>query len=202
MGENLFRKLPAPKYLIHPTSKSNDAGNLAFRKAEIDISQNYPPQTWKMWEKGLPIGTWCKHEPHFIPASIPSLWFNLKKHPLNVPEVRRAIAYSINYKKIAELAMTKYSPTVNLSLILPFRAERKYFDEGRAKTLGWDYNLQKSIKLLEGVGAKKGRDGIYVLKDGTLGPFKLECSYGWTDWMVSLEIVASSAKKVGVLIIV
>ena len=198
-GKNLFGKLPAPKYLIHPISKSNDAGNLAFGKAEIDVSQQFIPQIWKMWEKGLPIGTWYKHEPYFVPASTPSLWFNLKKHPLDIPEVRKAIAYSINYKKIAELAMTKYSPTANSSLILPFGSEKKYFDEGRVKTSGWDYNPQKSIKLLESIGAKKGRDGIYVLKDGTrLGPFKLECPYGWTDWMVSLEIVAISAKKVGI----
>ena len=198
-GKSLFGKLPVPKYLVHPIFKSNDAGNLAFEKAQIDMGQQFVPQVWKMWEKGLPVGTWYKHEPYYVPASTPSLWFNLKKHPLDVPEVRRAIAYCIDYKKVAELAMTKYSPTANASLILPFGAEEKYFDEDRVKTYGWEYNPKKSIELLESIGAKKGKDGIYVLKDGTrLGPFKVECPYGWTDWMVSLEIVAESAKKVGI----
>jgi peptide/nickel transport system substrate-binding protein len=198
-GKNLFGKLPAPKYLVHPIFKSNDAGNLAFEKAQVDMGQQFVPQIWKMWEKGLPVGTWYKKEPYFVPASTPSIWFNLKKHPFDIPEVRQAIAHAIDYKKIAELAMTKYSPTAKSSLILPFGAEKKYFNEENVKTYGWEYDPKKSIEILEGIGAKKGKDGIYVLTDGTrLGPFKIECPYGWTDWMVSLEIVVQSAKKVGI----
>ena len=198
-GKSLFGKLPVPKYIVHPIFKSNDAGNLAFEKGEIDVSQQFVPQIWKMWEKGLPIGTWYKHPPYYIPATTPSLYFNLKRHPFDVPEVRRAIAYSIDYKKIAELAMTKYSPTAQSSLILPFGGEKRYFSEDRVKMYGWEYNPKRSIEILESIGAKKGKDGIYVLKDGTrLGPFKIECPYGWSDWMATLEIVAESAKKVGI----
>ncbi len=198
-GKALFGKLPVPKYIVHPIFKSNDTGNLAFEKGEIDVSQQFVPQIWKMWEKGLPIGTWFDHPPYYVPAMIPSLWFNLHKHPLDVPEVRRAIAYAINYPKIALLAMTKYSPTAQSSLVLPVGGEKKYFDEKLVKEYGWSYNPKKAIEILESIGAKKGKDGIYVLKDGTrLGPFKVECPYGWTDWMVSLQIVAQSARKVGI----
>lgn len=198
-GKNIFGKLPAPKYIVHPIFKSNDDGNLAFEKGEIDMSQQFVPQIWKMWQRGLPIATWYDHPPYYVPAMIPSLWFNLHKHPFDIPQVRKAIAYSIDYAKIAQLAMTKYSPTVRPSLILPFGGEKKYFDEEAVKKYGWEYNPKKAEELLESIGAKKGKDGIYVLKDGTrLGPFKVECPYGWTDWMVSLQIVAQSAKKVGI----
>ena len=198
-GKALFGKLPVPKYIVHPIFKSNDDGNLAFEKGEIDMSQQFVPQIWKMWEKGLPIATWYDHPPYYVPAMIPSMWFNLHKHPLDVPEVRRAIAYAINYAKIAQLAMTKYSPTAQSSLVLPFGGEKKYFNENVVKENGWVYNIKKANALLENIGAKKGKDGIYVLKDGTrLGPFKIECPYGWTDWMVSLQIVSQSAKKIGI----
>ncbi len=198
-GRLFFKGLPVPKYFVHPVFKSNDDGNLALEKGNVDISQQFVPQIWKMWEKGLPIATWYKHPPYYVPAMTPSLWFNLHKHPLDVPEVRRAIAYCINYEKIALLAMTKYSPTARSSLILPFGGESKYFSESTVKQYGWEYNPEKGEALLKSIGAKKGRDGIYVLKDGTrLGPFKVECPYGWTDWMVSLKIVSQSAKKIGI----
>ncbi|RIK54127.1 MAG: ABC transporter substrate-binding protein, partial [Chloroflexi bacterium] len=49
---------PAPKYIVHPIFDSNDAGNLAFQQGQVDLSQQFAPQIWQMWEdKGLPVGT-------------------------------------------------------------------------------------------------------------------------------------------------
>ena len=199
-GVKLFGKLPNPRYIVHPLFKSNDAGNLALERGEIDISQQFAPQIWKMWEeKGLPVGTWYKEPPYHVPASMPSIFFNLHKYPLNVPEVRRAIAYSIDYAKISVFAMTQYSPVVRSSLILPYGSEAEFFDEDLVEECGWEYNPYKSIEILESIGCTKGSDGIYRMPDGTrLGPFKAECPHGWTDWMVSLQIVAQSASKVGI----
>lgn len=193
---------PAPRYVVHPIFKSNDAGNLALQQNQIDLSQQFVPQVWKMWEdQKLPVKTWFKQPPYHIPASIPSLHINLQKAPLNNPKVRRALAYAIDYKKIAEVAMSRYSATAISSLLIPGSPlEQKYLDENDVKQFGWEYNPQKAVEILEKeLGAKKGPDGIYVLPDGTrLGPFKAECPYGWTDWMTALEIVAQSARAVGI----
>lgn len=189
------------KYIVHPIFKSNDEGSLAFEKGEVDVSQQFTPRIWEMWEnKGLPIGTWYKEAPYYVPATMPSLWFNVNKYPLSIPEVRKAIAYSINYARISELAMSNYSPKVQASLIMPYGGETKYFNESLAKQYGWEYNPKEAVRILEEeLGAKKGRDGIYVLPDGTrLGPFTVECPYGWTDWQASLQIVAQSARAVGI----
>ena len=193
---------PAPKYIVHPIFKSNDAGNLALERGEVDLSQQFCPEIWKMWEdKKLPVGTWYKKEPYHIPASIPSLYINLHKKPLNNPLVRRALAYAINYEKIAETAMSKYSPPAKSSLIIPVGVpEQKYFNQEDVDKYGWKYDPKKAVEILEKqLKAKKGSDGIYVLPDGTrLGPFTAECPYGWTDWMTSLEVVAESARAVGI----
>ncbi len=193
---------PAPKYIVHPIFKSNDAGNLALQRGEVDLSQQFAPEIWKMWQdRKLPVGTWFNQPPYHIPASIPSLWINVHKKPLDNPKVRRALAYAIDYAKIAETAMSRYSPTVSSSLIIPVGVpERKYFSKELVERYGWEYNPQKAIEILEKeLGAKKGRDGIYVLPDGTrLGPFIAECPYGWTDWMTALEVVAQSARAVGI----
>jgi peptide/nickel transport system substrate-binding protein len=193
---------PAPKYVVHPIFKSNDAGNLAFERGEVDFSQQFCPEIWKMWEvKKLPVGTWYKKAPYHIPASIPSLYINIHKKPLDNPLVRRALAYAINYPKIAETAMSRYSPTAQSSLIIPVGVpEKKYFNQEDVDKYGWKYDPQKAVEILEKqLKAKKGSDGIYVLPDGTrLGPFTAECPYGWTDWMTSLEVVAESARAVGI----
>ena len=71
---------PAPRYIVHPIFRSNDAGNLALERAQVDLSQQFIPEVWKMWEdRGLPIATWHKDEPYFIPASIPTLFINVHK---------------------------------------------------------------------------------------------------------------------------
>jgi len=194
-------KKPAPKYVVHPVFKSNDEGNLAFENGEVDVSQNFVPRIWEMWEnKGLPIGTWYKEAPYHVPGVMPSLWFNVNKYPLSIPEVRKAIAYSINYARISELAISNYSPKVQASLIMPYGGEAKYFNESLAKQYGWEYNPEEAVRILEEeLGATKGRDGIYVLPDGTrLGPFTAECPYGWSDWQAALRIVAQSARAVGI----
>ncbi|MEO0278183.1 MAG: ABC transporter substrate-binding protein [candidate division WOR-3 bacterium] len=192
---------PAPKYIVHPIFKSNDAGNLALEKGEVDLSQQFCPEIWKMWEvKKLPISTWYRKPPYHIPASMPSLWINVNKYPLSLPQVRRALAFAINYPKIAEIAMSRYSDVVKSSLILPVGPESKYFVAEDVEQYGWKYDPKKAVEILEKeLKAKKGPDGIYVLPDGTrLGPFIAECPYGWTDWMTSLEIVAESARAVGI----
>ena len=51
---------------------------------------------------------------------------------------------------------------------------------------------------LDSIGAAKGKDGIRVLNGTRLGPFEIECPYGWSDWNAALEIVAQNAKAIGI----
>jgi len=193
--------LPVPKYVVHPIFKSNDDGNLALQTGALDLSQQFVPQIWLMWEeKGLPVGTWFKEEPYYVPGGIPFMFINIHKPGLDNPLVRRAIAYSINYPLIAATAMSRYSAPVSSSLIVPDGGEDKYFDAESVAANGWSYDPEKAVEILEKeLKATKGSDGIYVLPDGTrLGPWTVICPYGWTDWMTALEVVSQSAKEIGI----
>jgi peptide/nickel transport system substrate-binding protein len=192
---------PAPKYIVHPIFDSNDAGNLAFQQGAVDLSQQFAPQIWQMWEdKDLPVGTWFRETPYHIPGNIPLLHINIHRPGLDNVLVRRALAYSINYTQIAETAMSRYSTPVQPSLIIPSGAEEKYYDAEQVAELGWEYNPEEARRILEEeLGATKGSDGIYVLPDGTrLGPYKVLAVYGWTDWMTAVELVAQNATEVGI----
>ena len=191
--------LPAPTYLVHPIFASNDAANLAFSQGQLDLSQNFIPEVWKL-EENEPISTWTNEAPYYLPGSIPMVWINVNKPGLDNPAVRRALAYSINYPLIAQTAMSDYSVPVNASLIVPGGGEDAYFDAEVVAQNGWSFDPNKAVDILENeLGATKGNDGIYVLPDGTrLGPWEVSAPYGWSDWNQALEIVASSAQAVGI----
>lgn len=201
-GESIFGSV-GPKYVVHPIFKSNDDGNLALSNGTVDLSQQFVPQIWQMWEDGGKVGTWLSEEPYYIAGSIPIMIINVHKAGLDNPAVRRALAYSINYPLIAETAMSRYSSPANSSLIIPGGGEDKYFDEAQVEELGWSYDPAETARILEEeVGATKGSDGIYVLPDGTrLGPYTLRTPYGWTDWMTAVDVVAQNATAAGIEVI-
>jgi peptide/nickel transport system substrate-binding protein len=184
----------------HPIFKSNNDGDLKLESGEIDASQQFTAQIWKMWQAGKPVSTWMKKKPYHLPGNLPLLIFNMSKKGLNNVKVRQAIAYGINYPNIATTAMSDYSEPANASLIVPTGYESKFFDPATVASEGWKYDKAKAISILENdLKAKKGSDGIYVLPDGTkLGGWKLITPTGWTDWNTACEIVAKSAKEIGI----
>ena len=196
-GDKVYGQ-PAPKYLVHPIFASAEPGNLAFSQGEIDLSQQFIPEVWKLGENE-PISTWTNEEPYYLPGQIPLVWINVNRPGLDNPLVRRALAYTVNYPLIAQTAMSNYSVPVNASLIVPGGGEDTYFDAEAVAEGGWNFDPNRAVAILENeLGAKKGGDGIYVLPDGTrLGPWSVSAPYGWTDWTQSLEILAAGAQAVG-----
>jgi len=124
----------------------------------------------------------------------------MSKKGLDNVKVRQAIAYGIDYPNIATTAMSDYSDPANASLIVPTGFESKFFDKAAVDKEGWTYDPKKAVDILENeLNAKKGSDGIYALPDGTkLGGWKLITPTGWTDWNTACEIVAKSAKAIGI----
>lgn len=199
-GKAIFGKAPAPKYVAHIIYKSNDAGTNAFRQGEVDISQQFINKVWDLWKDGKPYKTYLGMAPYYLPGGTPHIVFNMTKKGIgNNADVRRAIAMAIDYKKIADVAMSGYSDRVVPGITLPVVSEQAFVDQTAVKPLLFGQDVDAANKLLDSIGAKKGKDGIRVLKDGTrLGPWEVSCPYGWSDWNASLEIVVQSAKKIGI----
>jgi peptide/nickel transport system substrate-binding protein len=191
---------PAPRYIAHVIYQGNESGNLALEAGDVDVSQEFVPQVWKMWEAGKPIGTWLKQAPYFyVGGSMPALFFNLHRPPMDDVAFRKAVAYAVDYTKVAELAMTRYSPTMAPGLISKFGREADLFSEKQTEELGWGYDPQKAESILQKAGYRKGTDGFYRMPDGSSMPqLKLECPHGWTDWMSTLNIVQQNLRAVGI----
>jgi peptide/nickel transport system substrate-binding protein len=200
-GESVMGGPAKPKTIVHPIFKGNQDGDLRFERGGVDVMQQFTPQIWKMWEdKKLAVSTWYKKAPYHVPGGMPMLVINTTKKGLDNPLVRRALAFAIDYADIADKAMSRYSQPANSSVILPTGAEEKFFDQANVDANGWKYDPAQATKILEqDLGATKGSDGIYVLKDGTrLGPYTAQTPTGWSDWQNALRIVVNNAKQIGI----
>jgi len=196
-GTEVFGGLPAPRFITHPIFVSNDAGNLAFKAGDVDVSQQFIPRVWELWEGGEPFKTYLPEIPYFMPGTMPSIAFNVTRAGLDNPDVRRAIAYSINYAVIAEVAMSNYSIPIEPALVLP--TEQDMVDMAPIEAQQWSFNVERANQILDDLGAVRGDDGIRVLPDGTrLGPFEITCPHGWTDWNAALQLVAQNAEEIGI----
>jgi peptide/nickel transport system substrate-binding protein len=182
-GKSWRGKLPAPKWIVHPIFKDNAAGDLAFERNEVDVSQQFTPQIWKMWQdKKLAVHTWFDKPPYHLPGSIPMLVINTTK--IKSPQVRRALAHAIDYARIASTAMSQYSDPAKSSVIIPGGSEQQYFDADNVAKNGWTYDAAKAKTLLQQAG-------------GLSGSFTVQTPSGWSDWQAALQIVVENFKALG-----
>ncbi len=202
-AESMWGKLPVPKYIGHNIFKDNAAAQTAFEKGEVDVAQLFITDVQKMWEeKELPVTTYIDEPPYNIAGTIPTCWFNVEKPGLDRVEVRKAIAMATDYDQILASAMSNQSPSfadVPRSMMNPSEPEQALFDHEALKELQWTGNdIEGANKLLDDAGiVDTDGDGIREA-DGNKLSFKAECPSGWTDWNASLEIVAASAKEIGI----
>jgi peptide/nickel transport system substrate-binding protein len=192
-----YGKLPAPKYIAHNIYKDNTAGDEAFQANQVDMSQQFITQVWRMWERGAPIETYIPQPPYYFPGVIPMIIFNTTKPGLDDPAVRRAIAMVLDYDMIGVNAMSGYTAKMIPSLMLPTPAEQALIDANALKPYQWEgIDIAGANALLDRAGWVRGADGIRA-KGGVRLSFRAECPYGWADWNASLEVVAQAGRQIG-----
>ena len=205
-GKDIFG-LPKPKYIAHIIYKDNASANLAFEKGDSDWAGTFIPEVYALWEKkGLPIRTWFKSKPYYMPDGIVFLYISYQNPVLKDPNIRKAIAYAVPYADMLEKAYFNYSSQAHPSMVIDiFDVYKQWIDytwartvwkseDGRVKT-----DLTTANKILDSAGYKRGKDGIRVTKDGKrLGPYTISVPYGWTDWMMMCEMIAKNLRDIGI----
>lgn len=202
-AESMWGSLPVPKYIAHNILADNAAFQVALEAGEVDVAQLFITDVQKLWEeKELPITTYIDEEPYNIAGTIPTCWFNVEIPGLDRVEVRKAIAMATDFDQILASAMSNQSPSftdVPRSMMNPSDPEQAMYDHDAVADLQWTGNdIDGANALLDEAGiVDTDGDGIREA-DGNKLSFKAECPSGWTDWNASLEIVAASAKKIGI----
>ena len=200
-GVERFGKLPTPKYLANLIYKSNDLLAVALEKNEVDFAQAFIPAINEMSARNPKVGTYYSEPPYHLEGGMVTAVFNMTVPGLDNVDVRRAIAYAINYDMVGQLAMSGYTKEVVPLLALTNGVEDKYIDKDALSELFWSYDVAKANEILDGIGAARGADGIRVLPDGTRLSFTIQSGYGWTDWNAACEVVAQSCRDAGIEII-
>jgi peptide/nickel transport system substrate-binding protein len=188
-------KSVAPTYIVDIKNGTNAAALSNLLAGNIDLFNNFAP---KSAIKGR-FKTFFDGAPYHLGANTTWLFPNTTKKPLDDKEFRRALAFSINMNQILDKAyqglVQKASPTG----LLPIWD--KWVDDAVVKQYGFSYNADKAKSILAAAGYKDANgDGYVENKDGSPIDLKIICPNGWSDWMTSIQVIADSAKAVGIKI--
>lgn len=200
---SMWGELPVPKYLAHTIFADNNAGLVALRAGEVDVSQQFNANVQDLWLKdNLSVSTYLPEAPYMVAASLPTAYYNLESYGLDNVAVRKAIAMAVDYDTIIANAMTNQSPTfdqVPRSVMNPTDGEQAMYDHAAVADLQWAGNdIEGAKALLDDAGiVDTDGDGWREL-DGQKLSYKALCPNGWSDWQAAIEIVAAAGEKIGI----
>lgn len=198
--------VPQPKYVVNSLSTSNELANMMFERGEIDWSENFMPNIWELWEtKHLARGTWSTDPPYYMPVPYMTgiVVFNYlhmtDDDALHNSEVRRAMAFAIDWNSVCEIAFAKLTTPANPSALpetVPGLA--KFINATAVAEYGWTFNTTKANEILDGLGYNKVGDWRTYPNGTKIGPYPLLIVEGWTDWEAAAEIVKQNLQDVGI----
>ena len=200
---SMWGQLPMPKYLCHVIYADNNAGFLALKAGEVDVSQQFNANVQDLWlVDNLPISTYMDDAPYGVTASLPTAYFNLKSFGLDNAAVRKAIAMAVDYDTIIANAMTNQSPTftqVPRSIMNPTTGEQALYDHTAVADLQWAGNdIEGANALLDEAGVVDSDGDGWRDIDGTKLSYNATCPNGWSDWQAAIEIVAAAGENIGI----
>lgn len=144
----------------------------AFLKGQVDFTDSVPftDPIYQELARNPDLHSWQIH----TNVQQIGLMFHLANYPLNLLGVRRAIAYLINRKSLAELdvggTFIQRPPTVTPDGISHWLAVEYLTKKQRSTLHRYRYNPEKAASLLKGLGFTK-RQGRWYTPKGT--PFTL-----------------------------
>jgi len=201
--ESMWGSLPTPRFLVALILADNPAVTAALVAGDVDMTQHFISDVHLLWEEqGLPISTYMAQAPFGISANMPTAHFNMTVPVLQHVELRRAIAWAVDYEAIIANAMTHQSPTFvqyPRSLFAPVPGEQVLYDQSRVAHLQWTGGeVDRANEYLDESGLfPMGADGFRTY-NGERISLVASCPAGWTDWEASLEIVAAAGAAIGI----
>ncbi|MFC7380687.1 ABC transporter substrate-binding protein [Sphaerisporangium rhizosphaerae] len=197
-GKTALKMEPKPKYIVDIVNGSNEVAMGLLLQKGLDLSNNFLPGIANLVQGGkFGITTYYNEPPYMLSANTAWLVPNTKKKPMDDPAFRRALAASIDTKKIVEGVYGNLVKASDPTGLLP--QWDQYIDKTLTGGAGFSFDKAKAKKLLADAGYKDGDgDGFVENKDGSKISLSLIVPSGWTDWMEASRSIAGSAKDAGI----
>ncbi|ASJ07079.1 ABC transporter substrate-binding protein [Thermococcus pacificus] len=203
-GKDIFG-LPSPKYVVHRIYLSNEQALLDLRQGNVDWSGIFIPNVGNFKD----IGTFYKGKPYFRPGAFVVLYFNHREPVLQDPNLRKAIAYAINYQEVLTKAFYDYSPQPSMSLVFTvFPHYRTWLNTTLAQEyLGnpegkMPYDPERAKQILAQAGYKDvDGDGFLETPSGEKIELNIIIPTGWTDWMIAADLIAHNLQEIGLNVV-
>jgi peptide/nickel transport system substrate-binding protein len=179
---------------IHvPAFAGNDAALLANSQGQLDQTGNFIPNCQKVYEGKNPGKFYCD----YTTVGPVALWFNDQQYPFSLPAFRKAVSYAIDRQQVYKIAEYGYEPPADaLGVAGPWPNWMDSSLVAQAKDLA-TYSPAKAQSTLTAAGFTYKGGRLYDPK-GTQVTFTLSVINGWSDWDLSMQIIAKNMKAIGI----
>lgn len=188
---------PTPKYVIDIKNSSNNVALGELILGELDWSNNFLPGIASLLGAYGNLHTYFADAPYMLPANTAILFLNLIKKPMDDVEFRKAVAFAIKTDDIVNYAYA--------NLVLPAGPTGlagvydQLIDQGVVAQYGFSYDPARSLAILAAAGyVDVDGDGFVEAPDGSEIDLSIIVPFGWTDWMESIRVIATSLQAVGI----
>ncbi|MEO3814765.1 ABC transporter substrate-binding protein [Sphaerisporangium sp. B11E5] len=196
-GKTALKMDPKPKYIVDIVNSSNEVAMGLLLQKGLDLSNNFLPGAANLVKGNFGITTFYPEPPYMLSANTAWLVLNTTKKPMNDAAFRRALAFSVDTKKIVEGVYGNLVKVASPTGLLP--QWEQFVDQRVVSSSGFSYDPAKAKKLLADAGYRdRDGDGMVENKDGSKINLQLIVPSGWTDWMESIRVIAASAKEAGI----
>lgn len=161
---------------------------------EVDYATHgFPPATEKQFQSE---GIRVLRPPVY---SGPALYFNYDIYPLNVKEVRQAIAYAVDRDENAIISLAESAKGPKLMTGFPDSMASLWMSEADIARLNrYEYDPAKGEEILLGLGFKRDSDSVWIDDQGKRMEYELLGVAEFADWSASAENLAEQLTKFGI----
>lgn len=187
-------KVHVPAFIWQETTASNNFGEMMSGSGDL----SWTGGTWPIYQKEMARGVKLYTPPFYAQGDI---YFNNKHYPLNLVQVRQAIAYVIHrpdYLSLADGGKT-WNRLVPHPALLFYAVEHPYLSAHQLAELNpYKENLKKAAQLLRSVGFRKNGQGQWITPRGSRFTLTYDVPAGWLGQVESAQIIPKWLTSFGI----
>ena len=128
----------------------------------------------------------------------PGLYVNHAVYPLNLVEVRQAIAHAVDRIQNGVVSLGDSGVAVEYMTGMSDGLSEAWLSDETLDSLNfYDYDLMKAEELLTGVGFSRNDDGVWVDDNGDTLSFELTFPQEFADWSAAAENATAQLNEFG-----